>query len=140
VAKEDGGGQAPQSFSASLVQLHQDISKAKLAPDADMRFCTMLEQAVLSRLKQGSQQPGQQPGQPGQPGPGGPGGPGGGGPKPGPGSPPLSQPGAPAGGGAANPQMQSQGAPSYGNGPTQGLSQNPDEMRRVIAAMGGGGQ
>lgn len=133
----------PDSFKDALNTAMQAIAGGFSAPDADLQFGSMLMQAMGQFIKQGGAK---KPGAPGgQPPAGGPAG----GPPP-PGGPPptddspdsapgTSAPAGPAGGSPVNSAMMSQGAPGAPTpgGMTQGLTPNPDELRRVLADVAG---
>ena len=99
-----------------------------VAPDADVRFLTMLQQVIVMKVKQSTQQAIQ----------------GGGGAQPpgaiggGPGGPPgmAGRPGGPMGlAGAAQQGMQAEPGGPGTAGP--GGMPNPDEFRRMVGAGGG---
>ena len=119
------GKQAP-TFNDAISQIAGELASAMQLPDADVDFGSKLFAAITGWSRQKAQQP---QGQSGPPGAGQPGqGQQAGGPPPG-----LSMPGGPAGGGSPNQTQPNQAAPSLGGrGPTQGLTPNPDEMRRVM--------
>jgi len=128
------GNTAPATFTDAMAKVSADLGAALMLPDSDPKLVITLMMAI-----KGSQAPKGQPG--GQAGAAPPGGPGGapGGPlggAGGPGAPPgMAPPGGPPGGSPQNGQMPSMGppkGPQNQNGLTQGLSPNPDEMRRVI--------
>jgi hypothetical protein len=123
----------PSSFTDGLQTLASDAMRLATLPDADPVFCMKLAQAVVAKARA----PAGGPGGP-SPGPAAGGGPPGvpGGPRPGPGIGPGGMPGGPPGGSPANPAMPTQGAPTMGPGPSQGLNpraNNGDEIRRMIA-------
>lgn len=130
------GSTAPATFTDAMAKVSSDLGAALMLPDADPKLVITLMMAI-----KGSQAPKQGPPQGGVGGPP-PGGPGG---TPGPGSPGappgMAPPGGPPGGAPQNGQMPSLGAPKgpqNQNGLTQGLSPNPDEMRRVMQQMTAG--
>ena len=117
------GSTAPSTFADAMSKVASDLGAALMLPDADPK----LVMTMMMQIK-ASQGPKPQGGPPGA-----------GGPPPGagaPGAPPgMAPPGGPPGGSPQNGQMPSMGAPKgpqNQNGLTQGLSPNPDEMRRVI--------
>ena len=143
----------PTTFADGLNAAMQDISSALLAPDADIKFGMALIGAIGSHVgRKQQQQPQPQPlgagaggglpsgGSPGG-GPGGlpPGGPPGAG-GPAGGIPGGSMPGGPGSqGNSAQPNQQAPGPPTQGgiNNLSQGLTPNPDELRRVLADVAG---
>jgi hypothetical protein len=133
--------QGPPTWQDALSQASQVIAAGLAAPDADVKFGLAMIGALNTHLKQKSGGAGAgAPG--GPPGAGGAGSPGAGGAMP-PGGPPpagMGGPGGPAGGGAPNsamPSMAAPGGPTPG-GMSQGLSPNPDELRRVLSDVAGG--
>jgi hypothetical protein len=117
----------PQSFTDGLQTLASDAMRLATLPDADPVFCMKLAQAVVAKARAPAGGSAQQPGGP----PGAPGGA-----RPGPGIGPAGMPGGPPGGAPANPAMPTQGAPTMGPGPSQGLNpraNNGDEIRRMMA-------
>lgn len=137
-ASKDSG---PASWQDALSEASQAIAAGLAAPDADVKFGLALMGAMAEHGKK--QQPQGQPGQPGGAGVGAPGLAGGGET----GSLPAGAPTGPAGGGQPNQAMGSAagpGAPTQpgggAGGPggvSQGLSPNPDELRRVLADVAG---
>lgn len=126
----------PASWSDALSQASQAIAAGLSAPDADVKFGLAMIGALSTHQKRNSAS------QAGGAGAGVPGSPAGGGAA---GSPPAGgaaiQPAAgPAGGGAPNSAMPSQAAPGgpVPGGMTQGLTPNPDELRRVLSDVAGG--
>lgn len=129
----------PATWQDALSAASSAIASGLFAPDADVKFGLALIGAISTH---GKKQQGQQAGGPGgAAGPGGPpgggavGSPSAGGPTPG----GLAPAAGPAGGGAPNSAMPSQAAPGgpVPGGMTQGLTPNPDEMRRVLADVAG---
>ena len=129
--------QAPATWVDALSSASQALAAGLSAPDADVKFGL----AMIGALATHQQRKGQP--QPGGAGAGIPGGPPGGGEvgsSPAGGPPPGINPAAgPAGGGAPNSAMSPQAAPGgpVPGGMTQGLTPNPDEMRRVLADVAG---
>lgn len=143
--------QQPSTWSDALSSASQAIAAGLAAPDADIKFGIAMIGAIATHQRKGSA-----PG-PGGAGAGAPGGaigggvagsPPAGGPPPGAegmGAPPpgmaggLSPAAGPAGGGAPNSAMPSNAAPGgpVPGGMTQGLSPNPDELRRVLSDVAG---
>jgi hypothetical protein len=135
--------QQPATFTDSISLAMQDIATGLAAPDADIDFATQLLQ-VMGMFVQTKHQAPQKPGAGA-----GAGAPGGGGPQPpspGGGGAPSPTPGGPAGGSPQNAQMPSMGAPTpapgpgqgpASGGPTNGLTPDPDEMRRVLQEVAG---
>jgi len=101
------GGGSGETMAKGLQKILGDIAQMQASPDADVDFLMQLQQVIVGRIKQGTQQ---------QP-PGGPGG----------------QPGMQ--GGPQQPPGQPSPAPM--GGPAMGLSQtgnvgNMDELARVL--------
>jgi hypothetical protein len=127
----------PPTWTDALSSASQAIAAGLSAPDADVKFGL----AMIGALATHQQRKGQPSGPGGAAGPGGPGAGGDAG-SPAPPGPPgggLSPAAGPAGGGAPNSAMPSQAAPGgpVPGGMTQGLTPNPDEMRRVLADVAG---
>ena len=130
----------PSSFPEAMTKVLSDIAAASVLPDADPKFCAMLQQAIVTKVR-GPQGMAPSAGRVGAGGLGGPGGPTAPGPPP---SPVGGLPGGGPGGSPANPGMPTLGAPtglgaptppSMGGAPTPGLSpnaDNADEVRRLM--------
>jgi hypothetical protein len=113
----------PPSFTDALNGVYMAVAEAKLAQDADLKFCNQLEMVVIGRIKHADQQ---QPGGAQPPGPGGP---------PGGGAPPGPPPGAAPPGG---PPLRGNATP--GGGPEANAAVPPpdmDEVRRTVAETTG---
>lgn len=130
----------PASFADGLNGIIQACATAMAAPDADVKFCQSIMTATVGKMRTPSQHsPTAGAGGAGMP----PGGAMSGG---APGGIPAGQPmpGGPAGGGQANQQMPNLSGPASspaapGSALPQGLTPNPDELRRMIQQNSAGG-
>lgn len=120
----------PQSFHEWLQSLIPQIAQGMTCADATIKFVQQLMLVAAGKLKQhsGQQSPNSAIGVGGGQGSMG-NAPVGGITRP----PGMSMPGNVAGGGAINPMQPSLAAPNL----SQGLTPNPDELRRVLAQTAG---
>jgi hypothetical protein len=131
---------APPTWQEALSSAAQALAAGMGAPGADVKFGLAMIGALTSHLQKagsaGAGAPGQSPAAGGA-GPPSAGGPSAGGPMP---PAAVSPAGGPAGGNQPNSAMPSQAAPGgpVPGGMSQGLSPNPDELRRVLSDVAGG--
>jgi hypothetical protein len=140
-ASKSSSSDAPATWRDALSAASQALAAGLAAPDADVKFGLALIGALATHQKRQVSGPGGAAGPVGAPGGGVPASPPAGGPDEGGGAPPpgLAPAAGPAGGGAPNSAMPSQAAPGgpVPGGMSQGLSPNPDELRRVLADVAG---
>lgn len=126
---------SPPTWQEALASASQAIAAGMAAPGADVKFGLAMIGAISAHSQKAGSAGAGAPGSP-PPAAGGAGSPAAGGPMP---PAAVSPAGGPAGGNQPNSAMPSQGAPGgpVPGGMSQGLSPNPDELRRVLSDVAG---